>query len=705
MILKFRVYEQTISLQSTKAEPRQGSRDYLELQFSFSSDWNDLSKYVYIQHGEVSVPHDLVDGSVIVDEYFTEQTEFNVTLFGKSADGSVEVPTNVITVFLKESNNLWEKDAPEPQNSWVVQVIDARDEALAAAIRAENAAIHQPYPNAETGTWWVWDVSAGAYTDTGNSYKGESSVQSDWNQNDDTQPDYIKNKPLIVTSFKPAGKSYLTFSSPSSFTLKVNDATKHWDGTLEYFAPDKTWTVWDGTTTLSAVNDDGEYVLYLRGTGNTKIGYYDYDTEDYIPWVINGTDVRCNGNIETLLDYATVEAGQHPTMAYECFIGLFKGCIALSQAPDLPATTLADSCYYAMFQECTSLAQAPALPATTLAPSCYSSMFQECTSLAQAPALPATTLANSCYRGMFQGCTDLAKAPALPVTTLTNWCYYGMFYGCTSLKLSSTQTEEYTQEYRIPSSGEGVEATNALEDMFASTGGTFKGTPFINTTYYLSSDNMIVRETEIDTLNGYVGSMIDVAIAEHTSNPLNITGATVGQIAKITAVDDTGKPTAWEAADMPSGGGGASYRSWSKVWTLAVAEDIAGFTASNIDLDGKSEIMIVFISDSTASRTMTNGRLRINGVDAGKALFNTLPLKKESHSFIIIGRADVGIEYTTMQATAEYQTYPWQGEVKIVHRMVSGTGSIIQWTAGSTIEITQASATLGQGITIEIYVR
>ena len=176
MILKFRVYEQTISLQSTKAEPRQGSRDYLELQFSFSSDWNDLLKYVYIQHGEVSVPHDLADGSVIVDEYFTEQTEFNVTLFGKSADGSIEVPTNVVTIFLKESNNLWEKDAPEPQNSWIVQVVDARDEALAAAIRAENAAIRQPYPDEKTGTWWVWNAEAGAYQDTGISYGGSGGV-------------------------------------------------------------------------------------------------------------------------------------------------------------------------------------------------------------------------------------------------------------------------------------------------------------------------------------------------------------------------------------------------------------------------------------------------------------------------------------------------------------------------------------------------
>lgn len=34
---------------------------------------------------------------------------------------------------------------------------------------------------------------------------------------------------------------------------------------------------------------------------------------------------------------------------------------------------------------------------------------------------------------------------------------------------------------------------------------------------------------------------------------LNMTGATVGQIAKITAVDDSGKPTAWEAVDMAGG--------------------------------------------------------------------------------------------------------------------------------------------------------
>ena len=371
-------------------------------------------------------------------------------------------------------------------------------------------------------------------------------------------------------SFKPAGKSYLTFSSSSIFTLAVNDATKHWDGTLEYFASDKTWTVWDGTTTLSAVSDDGEYVLYLRGTGNTIIT----GSNENCRWVLIGSDILCIGNIENLLDYATVASGAHPTMASNCYSYMFQGCTSLAQAPALPATTLANSCYYYMFYGCTSLTQAPALPATTLEQNCYNTMFRGCTALTQAPELPATTLVNGCYRSMFQYCTSLTQAPALPATTLatfcyqamflnctaltqvpalpamtlTEYCYRGMFQGCTSLKLSSTQTGEYTQEYRIPSSGDGVAATDALADMFTSTGGTFTGTPAINTTYYLSSDNMIVRETEIATLNSYVGSMIDAAIDKYADTAeYIIPSSTQGSAKKFKiTVDDSGTLTATE---------------------------------------------------------------------------------------------------------------------------------------------------------------
>ena len=51
---------------------------------------------------------------------------------------------------------------------------------------------------------------------------------------------------------------------------------------------------------------------------------------------------------------------------------------------------------------------------------------------------------------------------------------------------------------------------------------------------------------------------------------LNMTGATVGQIAKITAVDDSGKPTAWAAVDMPTSGGGKMR--WQKINSLTLAE-------------------------------------------------------------------------------------------------------------------------------------
>ena len=335
-------------------------------------------------------------------------------------------------------------------------------------------------------------------------------------------------------SFKPAGKSYLTFSSPNSFTLKVNDTTKHWNGTLEYFSSNRTWTTWDGTTTLSAVADDGEYVLYLRGTGNTVITG---NNQNY-RWVLTGSNIACIGNIENFLDYATVASGSHPTMANYCYAYMFYGCSSLTQAPTLPATTLesgcyyymfanctgltkasalpattlASGCYYGMFYYCTNLTKAPALPATTLVGNCYTSMFEGCTSLTQASALPATTLASACYSNMFGGCTSITKLPALPATTLANYCYANMFNGCSGLKLSSTQTDEYTIKYRIPASGTSTSKTGALNDMFTSTGGTFTGTPEINTTYYLSSDNMVVHETEVATLREYVGSMIDAAI-------------------------------------------------------------------------------------------------------------------------------------------------------------------------------------------------
>ena len=298
----------------------------------------------------------------------------------------------------------------------------------------------------------------------------------------DDFPDVIRKKLQVIPL------PYLTFSSPNSFTLAVNDATKHWDSILEYSTDASTWSTWDGTTALSSATSGSDNVLYLRGTGNTVIT----GNSSKYKWVLTGGNVACIGNIENLLDYATVKSGVHPTMADYCYANIFFGCTNLTTAPALPATTLASNCYRSMFNGCTNLTTAPALPATTLASNCYQYMFYKCTSLTQIPALPATTLADSCYQYMFFNCTSLTQIPALPATTLADNCYASMFFNCTSLKLSSTQTGEYTVAYRIPVTGTGTTATYALNSMFYDTGGTFTGNPSINTTYYLSNTNTVV---------------------------------------------------------------------------------------------------------------------------------------------------------------------------------------------------------------------
>ena len=431
----------------------------------------------------------------------------------------------------------------------------------------------------------------------------------------------------IVISAKADEGGYLTFSSPSSFTLSVADNKKYWDGTLEYSTDTDDWSVWNGTDVLTA--DEGK--LYLRGTNNTLITGENVGLSKGV-WKLDGSNISISGNIENLLDYKTVANGNHPTMADHafyalfahpesspnqsitniqgisfstmlanyCYSYLFSHCEGFTTAPSLPAMTLAEGCYQGMFAYCKNLTTAPSLPATTLAYACYANMFKECDNLTTAPpslpamtaaerccygmflncknlitapslpamtlatecyfymfayceslttappSLPATTLAESCCYGMFWGCKNLTTAPSLPAMEMAKECYASMFmacenlttapslpamtlaegcysnmfshcknlitipklpaiklestcyshlfHNCAKIRLSSTKTSEYATAYRIPESGTGTTASYALESMFEETGGTFVGTPSINTTYYTS--NEVVYEVE-----------------------------------------------------------------------------------------------------------------------------------------------------------------------------------------------------------------
>ena len=224
----------------------------------------------------------------------------------------------------------------------------------------------------------------------------------------------------------------LEFTSPEVFSIS---AFKLWDGEIEY-TNGSGWKTWDGSKITSGVNGS-DHCIYLRGVGNSEIIGGNYRDAK---WSIIGTNIACNGDIDLLLDYSSVKSGNRPVMADYC----------------------------------------------------YSHMFRDCTSLTAAPSLPATTLTYNCYRFMFHGCTSLTATPSLPATTLAESCYGSMFYGCEKIKVSSVSSGTYTKAYRIPKTGAGRMAAYALDDMFADTGGTFKGTPEINTTYYLDESNTIV---------------------------------------------------------------------------------------------------------------------------------------------------------------------------------------------------------------------
>ena len=341
---------------------------------------------------------------------------------------------------------------------------------------------------------------------------------------------------------------YLTFTAVeagSSVTLNVSTGSN-----LKYNLNGAGWESYSKGTQITLANV-GDYVRF-RGKDTTF--------DEYNHHVSIGGKVACSGNVMSLrLD----DNGKSQGLSYDCFDNMFMDCTGLTAAPELPETNLAESCYYAMFYGCTSLTTAPVLPATTLATYCYYGMFAGCTSLTTAPVLPATMLAYGCYSSMFSGCTSLTTAPELPATMLESGCYSGMFYGCerlttapelpattlaescylymfydctslttapelpattlapscydsmfagcSSIKLSETQTAEYSIPYSVPSGGNGTTADYALDSMFDETGGTFKGTPEINKTYYRppqkytvtwNNEDGITLKTDTDVAEG-----------------------------------------------------------------------------------------------------------------------------------------------------------------------------------------------------------
>lgn len=152
------------------------------------------------------------------------------------------------------------------------------------------------------------------------------------------------------------------------------------------------------------------------------------------------------------------------------------------------------------------------------------------------------------------------------------------------------------------------EATNkALEQ--AKESGEFKGDPGEpgqpGKDYILTPAD----KTEIAEM---AAELVDVPDSGGNAN-LGVTGATVGQTVKISAVDENGVPTAWEPVNFPSGGGGGELPNPEFITEFSITED--GVKSIEI-LNGNVEyrdVYIFFNFDSNCSHAQTTEQATLIG--------------------------------------------------------------------------------------------
>ena len=239
---------------------------------------------------------------------------------------------------------------------------------------------------------------------------------------------------LILFCCRGMAANYLCFTAEmeGSSVWYVNGADN--EPNVQYSLNGVNWSDWTADTPVTLANIGDK--VYVRGDNPDGFSHDNSSNDANGPGTTNSRfkmsgRIAASGSVMSLIDGVGIST-QIPC-AY-CFSDLFRDCVSLTKAPELPATELAPNCYALMFQKCTNLTNAPELPATELAARCYISMFLNCSSLTDVPAsLPATKMEIGSYWGMFAYCSKLIKSPELSATELAPRCYNSMFIGCESL--------------------------------------------------------------------------------------------------------------------------------------------------------------------------------------------------------------------------------------------------------------------------------
>lgn len=157
---------------------------------------------------------------------------------------------------------------------------------------------------------------------------------------------------------------------------------------------------------------------------------------------------------------------------------------------------------------------------------------------------------------------------------------------------SGDSTELYTGTVTIQDAG------IAVNDMLVISNGTVNPLDQVS----LVSDGLAVYGLSASDYRG-VWQQVGAEGDSGESLSLGMTSAAVGQIAKISAVDANGVPTAWEPVDMPSGGGSGEFRVIRQL-ILSEQTDRVDIT---VDDDGKTfELSEIYVNALVQSYNDTN---------------------------------------------------------------------------------------------------
>lgn len=126
------------------------------------------------------------------------------------------------------------------------------------------------------------------------------------------------------------------------------------------------------------------------------------------------------------------------------------------------------------------------------------------------------------------------------------------------------------------------------------------------------TDTVAAQTAKINALIQQAEALPDADGSGGTDLALGITGATVGQIAKITAVDADRKPAAWAPVDMPSGGG----ETWELIREITL-DDAANVITIDQDEAGNAfalkRVMIDCVIQLNTADPFTFIKTKING--------------------------------------------------------------------------------------------